>query len=111
MTRHNGRRCRKPSSVVKSAARVLEVVDYISELDSGITAKQLVAEFGYPPSSACMLLKSLCTLGYLFLDRRRRTYHLTARTALMGIRSAGRVLGDGRLLQIMGKLSEQTGET
>jgi len=104
------RRESKSPSVVKSAARVLEVVEYISEAADGVTAIEIIRALNYPPSSTSALLKSLTTLGYLFFDRERRTYHATARVALIGARTLPRMFGDGQLLKVMEEINRETGE-
>ena len=104
-------RCQKDARpVVKSAARVLEVVEYLSHNSDGVTATELVKELGYPASSTSALLKSLSALGYVSFDRRRRTYHPTARVALIGARTLPDLFGDGQLLKVMQEVNEETGE-
>ncbi|WP_353146555.1 helix-turn-helix domain-containing protein [Pollutimonas bauzanensis] len=71
-------------SVIKTAARVFEVLEYMRSMRRSTTVREISEELGYPLSSAQMLLKSIAQLGYLRYDARRRAYLATPRLALLG---------------------------
>jgi len=71
-------------SVVKSAARVLEVFEYFSNRRSSASVSDVCSALGYPQSSTSVLLKSLLSLGYLSYDVSTRRYLPTQRVALLG---------------------------
>lgn len=71
-------------SVVKSAARVLEVFEYFANRRGSASVSEVCAALGYPQSSTSVLLKSLLTLGYLAYDGNSRRYMPTERVALLG---------------------------
>lgn len=70
--------------VVKSAARVLEVLEFMADRRRPVTVGELCVALGYPQSSTSVLLKSLQQLGYLAYDSDGRRYHLTLRVPFLG---------------------------
>lgn len=100
-----------PTTTVKSAARVLEVLEYFREARQPRSLKQLTEALAYPQSSMTVLLKSLVTLGYLNYDRVRRVYFPTLRVASLGDWISQALLGQGRLLEAMRDVHNATGET
>ncbi|SAL85278.1 IclR family transcriptional regulator [Caballeronia arvi] len=52
-------------SEVRSAARVLELLEYFAGIDGSASLATVVSTFGLPKSSAFGLLKTLCARGYL----------------------------------------------
>lgn len=75
---------REPSGGIKSARRVLELLDYFAECRRPLAVSDVVRGLGYPQSSASVLLKSLTKLGYLGYNRYTRLYMPTLRVALFG---------------------------
>jgi DNA-binding IclR family transcriptional regulator len=75
---------RELSGVIKSAKRVLELLDYFAECRRPLAVSDVVRGLGYPQSSASVLLKSLTKLGYLGYNRYTRLYMPTLRVALFG---------------------------
>src|SRR3546814_12959637 len=71
-------------NVVKSAARVLEVLEYFSERQSASSAEEVRRTLGYPQSSTSILLRSLASLGYRNSEPLNRTFRPTIRVALIG---------------------------
>ena len=71
-------------SVVKSAARVLEVFEYFANRRAAASVSDVCSALGYPQSSTSVLLKSLMTLGYLSYDTTTRRYVPTHRVATLG---------------------------
>lgn len=71
-------------TVVKSAARVLEVFEYFAGRKAPATVGEVCASLGYPQSSTSVLLKSLLTLGYLSYDGTTRRYAPSEKVANLG---------------------------
>ena len=59
-------------NVVKSAARVFEVLELFSELQRPLSVREIATRCRYPGSSAAALLTSMKVLGYLAYDERKR---------------------------------------
>lgn len=70
--------------LVKSAARVLEILEFFDAVRRPVGAQEVAAALGYPTSSTQALLRSLAAQGYLTWDPRRRHYAPTLRVALLG---------------------------
>jgi DNA-binding IclR family transcriptional regulator len=69
---------------VKSATRVLELLELFAEHRRPLKVGEVAALLGIPQSSTSVLLKSLRELGYLAFDRAARGYLPTLRVALLG---------------------------
>ncbi|MCZ4313975.1 helix-turn-helix domain-containing protein [Comamonadaceae bacterium G21597-S1] len=104
-------RGRRPRAerVVKSAARALEVIEFLAGIDHCPTLMEIARELDIPQSSASMLMGSLTSLGYIAYDRHARTYQAAARIALAGSIFAQRLFGGAQVLQIMQELHDATG--
>jgi IclR family KDG regulon transcriptional repressor len=100
-----------PATTVKSATRVIEVLEYFRDHREPHSLKQLTQALGYPQSSTTVLLKSLVTLGYINYDRVHRVYFPTLRVASLGDWISQALLGQGRLLEAMRDVFNGTGET
>ena len=61
-------------NVVKSAARVFEVLELFSALQRPLSVREISTRCGYPGSSAAALLTSMKALGYLAYDDATHTY-------------------------------------
>src|SRR3546814_16050692 len=59
---------------VKSAGRVLEILEYFDDLQRQSTVMEIADALGYPQSSTSALLRSLVGMGYLNYDAHARTY-------------------------------------
>lgn len=97
-----------PASV-KSAARILDVLELMASLGSGIRLNELARQLGIPRSSASGLMATLSQRGYV--ESRADGYHLVP-----NYRTAGWVGGmTGALLRVsrpvMRRLAEQTEES
>lgn len=85
-----GARARRPrhaaprDPLVKSAARVLEILEFFDATQRPVGAQLVADTLGYPASSTQALLRSLVALGYLAFDPVRRCYAPTLRVALLG---------------------------
>ncbi|MBN3827745.1 helix-turn-helix domain-containing protein [Burkholderia sp. Ac-20384] len=71
-------------NVVKSAARVFEVLELFSALQRPLSVREISTRCGYPGSSAAALLTSMKALGYLAYDDVSHTYAPTARLVNLG---------------------------
>jgi DNA-binding IclR family transcriptional regulator len=98
-------------SVVKSAGRALEILEFFDEVRRESQVVEIAARLGYPQSSTSVLLKSLAQLGYLDYDARTRTYLPTARVALLGTWLDEGPVRDGRLIHMLEELSRATADT
>ena len=96
---------------VKSAARVLEVLEHFRVVRKPQSLKEITEALGYPQSSTTVLMKSLITLGYVNYDRVRRVYFPTLRVADLGDWVANELLGRGRMREAMHDVHNATGET
>src|SRR3546814_16696109 len=97
-------------NVVKSAARVLEVLEYVSERQSASSAEEVRRTLGYPQSSTSILLRSLASLGYLNYEPLNRTFRPTIRVALLGAWLVEEIDEDRNPTKMMRSLSEATGD-
>ena len=98
-------------SPIKSAARVLEVLELFAEMRTPLRQKFVVERLAYPQSSTTGLLKSLVSLGYLNYHRASRTYFPTTRVAAVGNWINHVIFGTGELLAMMQHLQMATEET
>ncbi len=97
--------------MVKSAERVLDILELLRQ--SGPSKfKDIVSALGLPKSSASMLLGGLVRKGYLVLDPATHLYRPTYRVALLGEGIERQtILGEGALLETLGRLHRECGET
>lgn len=97
--------------VVKSAARVLEVLSVFDDVRREMRVGEIAETLGFPQSSASVLLRSLVKLGYLDFDPQKRTFSVTARVALLGSWIADGAIVNGTVAHVMEELSRETGYT
>lgn len=71
-------------TVVKSAGRTLEVLEYFSDQRRPLRLHEIYEHLHYPQSSATNLLKSMVVMGYLNYNRIRRTYTPTSKVGALG---------------------------
>ena len=98
-------------SAVKSARRVIEIMELFDRLRRPMGLKEICDQLSYPVSSAAMVLKSLVVLGYLEYDRRSRTYLPTMRIAVLGNWVPETLFGNANMLPTMAHLRDRTRET
>lgn len=91
--------------IVKSAQRVVEILEFFGAHRAEATVMDFVRLLDYPQSSTSELLQSLVALGYLDYDRLRRTYRPALRTALVNNWVWPEVLRKGHLLEHMDRLA------
>lgn len=95
---------------IKSARRVIELLEYFDIGRQEATVGEVSRELGYPQSSTSMLMKSLVDLGYLDYDGERRTFRLSPVVPLLGAWVQPEIFHSGRLFTLMNDLHRQTGE-
>lgn len=100
-----------PSKVVKSAGRVLQILEYFDDVQGVANVVEIARALGFPQSSTSILLRSLVSLGYLHYDPSRRTYQPTSRVGLLGSWVEPTLFRGGALVQLMRDLNEATSDT
>lgn len=98
-------------SVVKTAGRVFEVLEYFREVRVPLSVREIAERFDYPVSSTSVLVKSLATLGYLTYDRDARAFFPTLRIATLGDWLYDAMYGSGDVLRLLEDICRDTGET
>ncbi|MGI4857517.1 MAG: IclR family transcriptional regulator [Janthinobacterium lividum] len=100
------------SDVVRSVARVLDLLEYFAVLEGSATLADIAARFGMPKSSTLGLLRTLQVRGYLIRDE-RGAYRLNEAFRQHGFGWGGDTLArlSARLLPVMKALSEEVAET
>lgn len=99
------------SRTIKSAHRVLEILEYFNQDRRYATVMDMSRTLNYPQSSTSELLRCLTRLGYLHYNRFRRTYSPTARVALLGAWVKPSLFRGGPLLSAIDELAKLTNET
>lgn len=99
------------SGVVKSAARVLEILEVFGSERRSLTATEIQRRLDLPASSTFVLVRSLVSMGYLSFDPDTRRYFPTLRVPLLGAWIDDPRINAQRIETVMRTLQEQTGET
>jgi IclR family transcriptional regulator, KDG regulon repressor len=99
------------SQLVKSAQRVLEIIEYFDDEHPSATVGAISKVLDYPQSSTSVLLRCLRDLGFLYYNRAARTYRLTTRAALLGCGAEGGLYRGGKMLAVVDAVAERLGET
>jgi len=99
------------SRTIKSAHRVLEILEYFDQDRRYATVMDMSRTLSYPQSSTSELLRCLTRLGYLHYNRFRRTYSPTARVALLGAWVKPSLFRGGPVLSAVDRVAELIGET
>lgn len=100
-----------PAKVVKSAGRVLQILEYFDDVQGAANVVEIARALGFPQSSTSILLRSLVSLGYLHYDSGGRTYQPTSRVGLLGSWVEPTLFRGGALVQLMRELNELTSDT
>jgi DNA-binding IclR family transcriptional regulator len=95
---------------VKSAVRVLEVLEQFGDARQPLRLKDIASKLQYPVSSTAALLKSLAECGYLSFDRISRHYYPTNKLPELGSRLASAAVEENVLMEAMHALLRATGE-
>jgi len=101
----------KDMRTIKSAHRVLEILEYFDREHHTATVMDLSRSLEYPQSSTSELLRCLTRLGYLHYNRYRRTFSPTARVALLGSWVEPTLFRGGTILTALDHVAECVGET
>jgi IclR family KDG regulon transcriptional repressor len=96
---------------IKSARRVLEILEYFDREHPTATVMDMSRALSYPQSSTSELLRSLTRLGYLHYNRYRRTYSPKARVALLGAWVDPALFRGGSVLEAVDRVADLVGET
>lgn len=96
---------------VKSARRVIQLLEFFDEIRSDASVMDVARGLGIPQSSTTELLRCLSDIGYLAQDPATRRYMPTHRVALLGAWIPAPYLAEGRMVQMMEELGEETRET
>lgn len=101
----------KDMRTIKSAHRVLEILEYFDREHRTATVMDLSRSLEYPQSSTSELLRCLTRLGYLHYNRYRRTFSPTARVALLGSWVEPTLFRGGTVLTALDHVADCVGET
>ncbi len=96
---------------IKSADRVLDILEMFSNGRSSVTVMDVVRALDVPQSSTSELLGSLVRRGYLTRKRGERSFRPTSRVALLGAWVHPQLYRSGSLPALMDELHEETGLT
>ena len=97
--------------VVKSAVRVLEVLELFDRLQREASVGEIARELGYPVSSTSMLLGNLLERGYMRHGPDQRTYFPTPRVTVLGAWIEPLLTPHAEVMRMMSELGDATGET
>jgi DNA-binding IclR family transcriptional regulator len=96
---------------VKSAIRVLEVLEFFDRIQREASVGEVARALGYPVSSTSMLLANLLERGYLRHGADRRSYFPTPRVTVLGSWIEPLLQPQAEVMRMMAELGEATGET
>lgn len=96
---------------VKSAHRVLELLEFFADWRRPATVKDIAQSLGYPQSSTSVLLCSLKESGHFDHDPRTGLYSPNIRLALTTSWIEGQLYSEQSLLRMMQKVLDSTGHT
>ncbi len=107
---HRGCKARgdqRAPEVVKSAVRVLQVLEFFDRTQMPASVGAVAAALCFPQSSTSALLRSLVKIGYLRYEPYARTYLPTERVPLLGSWIARPLFQGGPLLGLMDTLAHR----
>lgn len=102
---------RPRNTMVKSARRVIEILELFDESQSGLSVGEVAGRLGYPQSSTSEILRTLHGMGYLSYDAKSRQFSPTLMVSLLGDWVHHRVLGDLWITSLTRELGGKTGGT
>lgn len=106
----NGSRPDIADNCVKSAARVVQIMEVFDEVRREATVVELCSRLGYPQSSTSALLRTLVKVGFLTYDPYSRTYCPTTRAALLASWVNDQTFGEGVLNRMLNEVARASGE-
>lgn len=99
------------NTYVKSAQRVLELLEFFAEWRRPASVGEIARSLGYPQSSTSVLLKSLAESGHFDHDARSGMYLPNVRLALATSWIQEQLYSEQSLLRLMQKVLDRTGHT
>ena len=96
---------------VKSAGRVLEVLELLGNVRKPLSASEICRLLDYPKSSTNVLLKYLTNLGYLSFDPDTMHYFPSLRVTSLGAWIPAALYGMGDAASMLQEVHDVTGET
>jgi len=93
-------------SKAKIARRVVEILEYFAEGNTGIVVADIVSAYNWPQSSTSELLGALTDMGLLHRDRNSRRFYPTPRLAALGVAGQPDYIANGRLFAFMDRLAQ-----
>lgn len=99
------------SSTVKSARRVMEILELFDQVQRPMSLTEIARSLSYPVPSALALLKCLQSMEYVFYDPVLKAYSPTMRVCMLGDWLHGQIFQDGAVIALMSDLQQKTGET
>jgi len=98
-------------NLVKSAARVIQVLEFFDQIKRPATVAEVADHHEWPHSSTSVLMRNLVALGYLHYDAGPRTYVPSMRVALLGDWLENLPFSNSELTQLLQQLNRETSET
>lgn len=102
---------RAQGATVKSAGRVLEVLELLGNVRKPLSASEIGRLLDYPKSSTNVLLKYLTNLGYLSFDPDTMHYFPSLRVTSLGAWIPAALYGMGDAASMLQEVHDVTGET
>lgn len=99
------------SSSVKSAVRVLDVLEALSAWDSGMTHRQLADHLDIPKSSLTQLLRTMAQRGFLRFTADDRTYQIGPRIEALAGRKRELLDLSDVIQPVLERITAATGES
>jgi len=99
-----------PQPPVKSAGRVLDLLEFFDDARRPATVMEIARSLGIPQSSTSALLQNLVLRGYCDFDPTTRRYMPTVRVMLLGSWLDAPVFEDGAVIRILSQLGARSGE-
>ncbi|MCC2097199.1 MAG: helix-turn-helix domain-containing protein [Hyphomicrobiales bacterium] len=96
--------------MVKSAARVFEILELFDHHRQPLRLKQIAAGLGHPTSSTAALLKTMAAQGYLRFDNRNHTYIPTPRLAKLASWVPFEDFEQGIVMDMLRHIQNESGE-
>lgn len=96
--------------VVKSAGRVLQILELFDVLKREALVSEVSEVLDFPQSSTSVLLRSMALMGYLYFNPETRAFGPTTRVALLGSWINGPIISNGTLSRLIEAVNQRTGQ-
>jgi len=100
----------KSDGVVKSAGRVVRILELFDVLRREAPVYEVSELLGLPQSSTSVLLRSMVMMGYLQFNPKTRAFKPTTRVALLGNWVNGAMISDGLLMRLLQRINARTNQ-